>query len=101
MQDIVLGYNEENIQLSKVLRGRLSFARIVLDYFYRNGQPIIAALGILEQNLKGAVDIVAVGTGLQYYILCHRASPVSTAVSSQWQQVWRAVGGMEKSGPND
>ena len=87
---IVLGYFEP-LNLSKILRSRYSFARSVLAESLRNGQPIAGWRGVLEQYLKGAVDIVAVVTGLRFHLLRHRARPATSEDVSQWQQVWQSA----------
>jgi hypothetical protein len=37
------------------------------------------------------VDAIAIGTGLNYYILQHRASPIRREEEIEWRTVWQNV----------
>lgn len=97
---VLLGYREAAFDLRKVLEGRRFYSRMVLAEYSQKGRPLIGWYGLLGQYIKGAVDIVAVVTGLQYHLLRQRANPVNSEEIAQWQEVWRAVGGSEHSEPN-
>jgi len=88
LPQILLGYREE-LSLKKILVGRrfyvqCAFREAVLTHQYRLG---IAAL--VEHALKGLIDCAAIGTGLGYHILRHRASPTDEASVQRWAEVSR------------
>jgi glycosyltransferase involved in cell wall biosynthesis len=85
--NILLGYREE-LKLVKLLRTRRFYARMLLAEHLRKGRPIAGGWSVLVQYVKGAVDIMALLTGLQYRILRHRAMPVTGEEVAEWQQVW-------------
>jgi len=87
---ILLGYRDD-LDLGKLLGSRCWLARVVLAEYLRRGQPLIGCLGVLEACLKGAVDIIAVLTGLRYRLLRHRARPITSEEASSWRKVWAAV----------
>jgi len=95
LPEIVLGYREQRLSLSKILLGRRSFVKCVFRESIRNGNYGTPFLAAFEQLLKGALDCVAVCTGLEYRLLRHRARPASADVITQWKTVldsvaWRA-----------
>jgi hypothetical protein len=86
--EILLGYREGRLSISKQIRYRKSFIRAFPFLRQQSGLPI-AALGVLVQGAKLARDIVAISTGLNYHLLRSRASPVSGEDLLRWRQVWR------------
>ncbi len=92
--DILQGYREEAIHLNKILRYRQQMAGALMRYF-RNRHPLIAALAILEQTLKGGIDCFAVCSGLNHRLLRHRAQPITSAEAETWQKVWESVNQLE------
>ena len=87
---MVLGYHEQlDVSVSKILRGRRFFARMVLAEYARNGQIVVGVLGGVEQFLKGVVDVVAVLTGMPYRLLRHRAMSATSQEVEQWEKVWK------------
>jgi glycosyltransferase involved in cell wall biosynthesis len=91
LEEILLGYREDNIPLRKVLRGRRSYACSVLHNSAREHSLALALRGVSSQLLKGAVDCVAVATGLGHKLLRHRARPVSESECQRWHEVWESV----------
>lgn len=91
LPEIVLGYREEELSLRKNLIGRCSFVRSVVREAIAKRRYAIAAGVIIEQALKGLTECVAVGTGLDYGILRHRALPVDEATKRRWMEVWEEV----------
>lgn len=89
---IVLGYHEQlNLSVGKILRSRRFFARMVLAEYVRHGEYWIGYRGVVEQILKGAVDVMAVLTGMQYRLLRHRALPANSEEIATWKEVWNSV----------
>lgn len=89
--DILLGYREETIALRKILPARCFFARAAFAEFRRQKRLDVAVKGVLGQALRALVDCMAVGTGLGYTILRHRARPITPEERRRWMQVWLSV----------
>jgi glycosyltransferase involved in cell wall biosynthesis len=91
LPEIVLGYREEKLSLGKILADRRSIMWSVVRNASPKRQYAIGAAAIIEQALKGLTDSVAIGTGLGYRILRHRALPVEEATKRRWTEVWEEV----------
>jgi len=89
--EILLGYCEAKLDLSKILNSRLFYGRALLHYYLRNWRPDLALRGVFSQMLKAAVDCLAVGSGLNYRLLRHRAQTVSKTEELEWVEVWRLI----------
>jgi glycosyltransferase involved in cell wall biosynthesis len=85
----LLGYREEKLSLGKNLITRYYLARALLRNARSKGNYALT-LGVPEQALKALVDIIAVGTGLNYTLLRHRVPAAPAADVQRWQQVWAA-----------
>lgn len=86
---IVLGYREDRIQLKKILQSRRFLAKSIYEFYRSEGHTFKGAFGVLEQCAKGLVDTTAVATGLNHYLLRHRAGAVSASEIAEWSVVWR------------
>jgi glycosyltransferase involved in cell wall biosynthesis len=91
LPDILVGYREESVSLSKSFVSRHSFCKSLLREAFDHGSYFLAARGLLGQVLKGLVDLIAVCTGLNYRLLPHRARPAEESVRKRWTQVWSGV----------
>lgn len=87
LPDTLLGYRQETLSLSRVLRGRYHFSRALLRQAIE-GADWRLVRGLVEQSLKGMVDIFAVTTGLNYRLLRHRAIPIDEKMRATWEKVW-------------
>jgi glycosyltransferase involved in cell wall biosynthesis len=86
--EIVLGYREEKLSLTKIMTGRRYFTTAVLNRAILKGQYLIAGAALIEQVLKGVVDSIAICTGLNHRLLRHRALPVDELTARRWEEVW-------------
>ncbi len=89
--EILLGYREDRLDLGKILRMRRMFARSLFREFSRRGQWRLALQGVGGQVAKGALDCIAITTGLDYALLRHRARAIDEAERQEWSRVWRQV----------
>jgi glycosyltransferase involved in cell wall biosynthesis len=89
--EILLAYREDKIDLKKGLIGRFFFTKHSYQEFIDRRQISTACLAVIEQVLKGALDITAVATGLNYRLLRRRAVPVTSCELDRWNQVWKWV----------
>lgn len=87
LPDTLLGYRQETLSLSRTLRGRYHFSRALFRQMLGGGDWQLIR-GLIEQPLKGMIDIFAVGTGLNYRLLRHRALPIDEKARAEWEAVW-------------
>jgi glycosyltransferase involved in cell wall biosynthesis len=86
--DILLGYREERLEFRKILTTRRYLVKCLFHELWRQGRPVFAILAVAVQYLKLVVDAVAIGSGLNYHILRHRALLTTAAERQQWEQIW-------------
>jgi aminoglycoside/choline kinase family phosphotransferase len=75
--------------LRKLFRGRYSFSKIISREF--GDYPLLWVQGVVEQVLKAAVELCARMSGLNYYILRHRARPINDMERREWEKVWQMI----------
>jgi glycosyltransferase involved in cell wall biosynthesis len=86
--EILLGYREAKLKFKSMLISRQYFMMSLFREFRRQGLPLVALRAVIEQVLKALVDAVAIGSGLKYRLLPHRARPATSAELEQWERVW-------------
>ncbi len=91
LPEIVLGYREEELSLRKILTGRRSFVRAAVRKSIPRGEYGFAIKAVVNHTLKAVVDCLAIGSGLNYKVLRHRALPVEQPTVQRWMQVWNEV----------
>jgi len=89
--EILLGYQEKRIDLKKVIAGRWFFAQALVREFHQQHRPGLAVRAVVEQALKAVLDCVAVGSGLNYRLLRHRAQPLTQSENQEWERLWQLV----------
>jgi hypothetical protein len=83
--EVILGYREEHLTITKMLRGRCHASR----GFLRHGSDIkVVGPALLKQTVGAIADAVACTTGLEYLVLRHRARPARTHEVVRWLDVW-------------
>jgi glycosyltransferase involved in cell wall biosynthesis len=88
--EILLGYREEALTIRKQVKYRWEYVTTYPDMVRNLGVwRATSLLGL--QLVKLSADVVAIGTGLNYRILRHRAEPATAAEQQQWQSVWESV----------
>lgn len=95
LPDILLAYREDKLDLMKILSSRRYFSAAAFERFRKEGEIVSALRSLFEQALKGAVDVFATWTGLEYKILSHRAMPITSNEIIQWEIVWKALTGQD------
>lgn len=93
LPDILVGYREQQLVLSKILRSRLFFMKAMLRQLRREGRLLLGPLAVAEEGLKAVLDVVAIGSGLNYRLLPQRASrsALTAGEAARWEQIWRMV----------
>jgi glycosyltransferase involved in cell wall biosynthesis len=89
--EIVLGYREDGLSLSKILLARLDMCKMMIRACGDLRVLPTAVVGILSLAAKGLMDSIAIGTGLRYHLLRHRAPAIGLDDASQWRRVWEQV----------
>lgn len=95
VQDILLGYREEKVDLRKTLTSRIYFTRSLVKEMMRRKRFDLATRAVVEQQGKMLMDVAAVTTGLHHRLLRHRAYSISTQEAQKWQEVWNMVNNPE------
>jgi glycosyltransferase involved in cell wall biosynthesis len=98
LSDTLLGYRQEALSMSRILRGRYHFSRALFRQMIE-GRDWKLARGLIEQPVKGLIDMFAVGTGLNYRLLRHRAIPIDEKVCAAWEDVWSKINISRSSAP--
>lgn len=91
LPEYLLGYRQETLSLSRTLRGRYHFSRALFRQMSEGGNWALAR-GLIEQPVKGLIDMTAMGTGLNYRVLRHRAIPIDENAYAGWKDVWSSLG---------
>lgn len=86
--NILLGYRKDHLSLKNILLGRYHFAMSLLSKSMVD-RKCVFAFGVFEHVMKAFVEIFAITTGLNYYILRRRSRSVKESNVSRWDYVWR------------
>jgi glycosyltransferase involved in cell wall biosynthesis len=87
--EVLLGYREEGISLTKILRARTYWTIAATREFAQRKQYYVVVLAASLQFLKLIVDCVAVTTGSNYRLLRHRSQMITEPECRQWNTVWQ------------
>ena len=90
---ILMGYREPGLNLRKFLMMRYRFSQSLMRYYRARGDWRTLLRGVSAQVVKSAWDIVAVGSGLKYNLLRHRALPLTAPERDEWLRVWAGISG--------
>ena len=80
---------QDQIELRKVLRGRLSYSGALLRYSLARHMPFFALRGMAGQLAKAAFDALAIASRMEGRLLAHRARPLPADAVERWRDVWR------------
>jgi len=92
LDEVLVGYRQDALDLAKMLLGRRVFIGSLWRYARRSGEFLRPLEGIATHLLKGAVDIVTIGLGLNRLSQRNRLKPVRPAVAEQWQDLQMRLG---------
>jgi glycosyltransferase involved in cell wall biosynthesis len=90
--ELLLAYREPRLDLRKIGRTRRHMAMGYAAEHRRQGNPALALQAVAGQAVRMAVDTVAIGTGLGYRLLSHRAQPATPDEARQWETVAAGLG---------
>ena len=96
LPDILLAYREDSFSVRKALTTRYQFAKLLArEPLICGNNRLMAWRGMVEHLLKATIELIAVGTGLTYKILWHRAKPVDEPTLNRWRQLWSELEHLE------
>jgi glycosyltransferase involved in cell wall biosynthesis len=87
LDDVLIGYRQDTLDLAKMLLGRRVFIGSLWRYARRSGEFLPALDGIASHLLKSAVDIATIGLGLSRFGQRNRLKSVRPLVAKQWQDL--------------
>jgi len=89
LDEVLLGYRESSLSLSRLLLARRNFVRALWQASGKHCSLATVIRGAFGQAIRAALDASALGTGLGYRLLKHRACPASERDRSRWHEVWQ------------
>lgn len=96
LPDLLIGYREERLDVWKNLASRRQTVMAQWRYVREHREWRKLFLAIVEQTVKGAVELAVIGTSLERHILGHRAAPIDAVAARAWQTLWKDL--MQKDG---
>jgi glycosyltransferase involved in cell wall biosynthesis len=94
--DILLGLRER-LSVKKAIRYRTTHVKYAWTTSKGLEKPAAITTMILPHTAKALIEVLAMGSGLDYTILRHRARPVSASERAQWEGVWDAINNRKSS----
>jgi glycosyltransferase involved in cell wall biosynthesis len=91
LDDVLLGYRQNYLDLKKILPGRAASIRAIWRDGLRYSDKFTAVRAIMMQHVKSAIDIVTVSCGLGGYMQALRLRPVPEPIAQQWQDLAKQV----------
>ena len=87
LDEVLLGYRQDQLVLKKLIPGRVTFAGSVWRNGLATGELVPALAGIADHAAKGMADVATLALGLHRQMQLRRLKPVSPAVAQEWQQL--------------
>jgi glycosyltransferase involved in cell wall biosynthesis len=87
LDEVLLGYRQDQLVLKKLIPGRVTFAASVWRNGLATGELVPALAGIADHAAKGMADVATLALGLHRQMQLRRLKPVSPAVAQEWQQL--------------
>lgn len=91
LPDLLIGYREERLDAWKNLASRRQTVMAQWRYARKRREWRKLFLAIVEQAVKGAVELAVIGTSLERRMLGHRAVPIDAAAAGAWQALWNEL----------
>jgi glycosyltransferase involved in cell wall biosynthesis len=87
MQDVLVGYRQGRLEMTKLLRGRSVFIRSVWRHGRALGPLSSVIRGMTSQFIKAAADVVIFSMGMSRLSQVHRLQIVPYDVQQAWQLI--------------
>jgi glycosyltransferase involved in cell wall biosynthesis len=91
LSEILVGFREDSLSLSKILTGRLNYSRALLTNARTSGEYRYCVQGSAAHAVKAVLDVAAVATRLNYRVLRGRAKPLPEEVAIAWRGLWSTL----------
>lgn len=91
LPEILLGYRQQRLELSKMLKGRSVYVRALWKHGRLQWSLTTVLGGIVVQVVKGAVDTALLGLGFGAFAQRLRLEKVPEEVQARWAQIWDAL----------
>jgi glycosyltransferase involved in cell wall biosynthesis len=91
LDEILLGYRQDQLSLKKLLPGRATFARSAWRNGSGAGEVLPALAGIATHAAKGAADIATLALGLNRQMQLRRLNRISPSTRQEWQRVQQGL----------
>jgi len=88
LPDVLMGYRENKISLSKIMIGRYHFVKAQIRQAQQNREYVSASIAVAAELSKGTLDTLAIASGLRYHLLPHRARPLRSQLATRWVTLW-------------
>jgi glycosyltransferase involved in cell wall biosynthesis len=92
---VLLGYRQDRLGLSKILLSRWVFAKALWRNFRGYRETGTALRAVTGQAAKALVDTVAIGTGLERLMLRHRMGELPQSTQKEWQACLALIEGRD------
>lgn len=89
LDEILLAYRQNRLDLAKILPGRHASIRSIWRYGGAHGEYLPALGGIAAHLAKGGLDVVTIGAGLNAVMQRQRLRAVPASVAERWQMLRR------------
>lgn len=87
LDEVLLGYRQEQLALKKLIPGRATFAGSAWRNGMSTGEVFPALAGIASHAAKGVTDVATLALGFNRQMQSRRFKPVSPAVAKAWRQL--------------
>jgi glycosyltransferase involved in cell wall biosynthesis len=94
LDQVLLGYRQDQLALKKLIPGRATFARSGWRNGIATGEVLPALAGISNHVVKGAADIATLALGFNRQMQSRRFKPVSPVVAEAWRQLQEKLDGV-------
>lgn len=91
LPDILMGYQEPALSLKKIIFARYAFGKSLIRCCSSRLNGVWLARSLAVQLIRAGADAIAIGTGLKYRLLRHRANPLNSDEHEEWRQIYGAV----------
>lgn len=89
LDEVLLGYRQNDLPLQSALKGRRSFRLAVVRDALQHGLYGNIPIVIVEQFMKGIYEQSICALGMQKQLLRHRARRgIETELQDRWQEIW-------------
>lgn len=87
LDQVLLGYRQDQLALKKLIPGRLTTARSAWRHGMAMGEVFPALAGISNHVVKGVADVATLALGFNRQMQARRFKPVSPVVAEAWRQL--------------